>query len=87
MQTGKGRISTSAVFAAPALLLAAYVFTYLIWINYTATGNFFTGMFGHHGIHVAMSFAINPSPRFLQVIYFPLMILDAWSGRLLIGVG
>lgn len=86
MQADKPRFRTTA-FTAPAFLFAAYVFTYLIWINYTATGNLFSGIFGRHAIHMGMSFAINPSPGFLQVIYCPLMIVDAWSGRLEIGVG
>jgi len=85
MQKEKERPATiAAVFG---WLLAAYLLSYLVGINWTATGNYFTGIFGGHSIHMGMSFAAHPSPRFLQTIYMPLMMLDVWCGRLAIGVG
>ena len=85
MQAVKNRLPMiAAVFA---WLFASYLLSYLVWINYTATGNFFSGIFGRHGIHMGMSFVMNPSPGFLQKIYIPLMILDVWCGRLEVNVG
>ncbi len=64
-----------------------YVCSYLVWINYTASGHYFKGIFDRHAIHVGMSFAFHPSPAFLLDFYWPLILLDSWCGRLLLHVG
>ena len=86
MQTETNSLAHATIPAVLAVL-ALYFLSYLVWINYTATGNFFSGIFGRHGIHMGMSFVMNPSPGFLQKIYIPLMILDVWCGRLEVNVG
>lgn len=79
--------SRNAWLTAIGCTLAAYLFSYMVWINYTSTGNYFDDVFGPHGIHSGMSFAAHPSPRFLQDLYWPLMWLDVLCGRLVIFVG
>lgn len=71
----------------PLCLGATYLLSYLIWINYSATGCFFTGIFEKQFVHLGMSFGMHPSPPFLKTIYWPLMLIDAFCGRLVIGVG
>jgi hypothetical protein len=76
---------------APVLILfisaVLYVLAYAVWINYTATGNYFSGLFEKKTFHWGMSRAIHPSPEFLELFFSPMLWLDMTIGRVSIGVG
>ncbi len=83
LETRKAASGVTAALGA----LTAYVFTYLVWINYTATGAWVTGIFGKHEVHAGMSPVLHPSPEILRLFYCPLIWADLWCGRLVVSVG
>src|SRR4030095_15018961 len=71
--------STSAVIV-PFLV---YVFSYLVWINYTSRGQYFDGILGRQLLPLPTK-TQHTSPPILRTIYAPLIWIDGRFGRLFI---